>query len=376
MVCYYSLLKMRRTKLKNILLQKKKNHTMSKVKEIIESINVGTWEWNIETGERIYSERWAQITGYNLKEFGTITKKKLESIIHPDDFEISGKLIRQHLAGELPYYKYELRVKHKNGTWVWITERGSVIKRNKGGKPSIMFGTHTNITKEKQAEIALENYIHTLNHDLKSPLTSIIGYSSFLVDEELTPEETKKYGAILNKTGKKMLKMIESYLSFAKIEKGQDLLSKKPKPILEFIDEISKNFTELIQGNKMKIILEGENIKKSLSLKNILIEEILIYSVINNLVHNAIDASPKGDAISLSIHEENGNLCLKFFNKGEISKDFQKKLFKKFASTKKNGTGIGLYSARLIARAHSGDVTYTSVPLGTIFTLKIPIATI
>ena len=95
--------------IKKIQQTNNKNDPMSIVKDIIESIDVGTWEWNLETGQIIFSNRWAQMTGYELKEFGVINKRKLESITHPDDFEISNKLMNQHLAGELPYYKYEIR---------------------------------------------------------------------------------------------------------------------------------------------------------------------------------------------------------------------------------------------------------------------------
>ncbi len=362
---------MKKINFKKNISNKKDNKIISKAKEIIEGMDVGTWELNVITGERIFSNRWFQITGYNSKDFPIINKKVLETIIHPDDLEISEKLIEQHLANELPYYKYEYRIKHKSGGYVWMCERGSVIEKSKNGNPILMFGTHTDITKKKQAEFALENYIHTLSHDLKSPLTSIIGYSSFLIEEELKPEEVKKYGNIINKTGKKMLRMIESYLSLAKIERGQDILGKKPKFISELIDEINKNFLELIQSNKLKI-LTNEQDKKFLQEK-IMMEDILIYSVINNLMHNAIDASPKDESVILSINKKDNHFCLNFYNKGEIAKEFQKKLFKKFASTKKNGTGIGLYSARLIAKAHNGDVVYEETPGGTIFILKIPI---
>ena len=77
------------------------------------------------------------------------------------------------------------------------------------------------------------------------------------------------------------------------------------------------------------------------------------------------------DEITINIYEEDG-LCLNFFNKGEIPKEIKKKLFNKFISSKKNGTGIGLYSAKLIAKAHKGDIHYQSVIGVTKFILKIP----
>jgi len=346
--------------------------TRSQIKNIIESTDVGTWEWNIQTGQMNFSQRWAQMIGYDLNDFGPVNAKVLEDITHPDDFSKSTLLIRQHLAGELPYYKYEIRVKHKNGHWVWVCERGCVISRDINGQPLIMFGTHTDISKRKQIEQSLGNYINILNHDLRSPLATIIGYSSFLLEDELSKEEVSKFAGIINTTGKKMLKMMESYLALAKIERGQDI-NKKKKLVSEIIGDIRKNFADLISGQKLIIDISDSKKKGSILEKNILMDEILFYSIISNLLHNALDATidPIGE-ITLKIYQDQG-LCLSFYNQGEIPKEVQKKLFKKFMSSKKNGTGMGLYSARLIARAHGGDVVYQAVSGGTIFALRIPL---
>ncbi len=230
-------------------------------------------------------------------------------------------------------------------------------------------------TLEKRLE-TLENYINILNHDLRSPLATIIGYSSFLIEDELTREEIKKYSTVINKSGKKMLQMMESHLSLAKIERGHEVQGKKMIKTGRLIDKINKNFLELMNQKKINLILrnlENREVDINLLEKNILVDETLIYSVVNNLIRNAIDASlNKEDEIDVNIYESDNVLHLNFFNKGEISKEFQKKLFKKFSSTKKHGTGIGLYSARLIARAHQGDVLYEHVEGGTRFILQIP----
>lgn len=363
-------------KIKNNKQLDQSNNSHSQIKKFIEKTDVGTWEWNIQTGEMVFSDRWAEIIGYNLNELGEITVKKLEIITHPDDFNKSKKLIEKHFAGELPYYKHENRIKHKDGHWVWVCERGCVAKWAEDGSPLIMFGTHTDITKRKQIEQALENYINTLNHDLRSPLAIIIGYSSYLLEEELSKDDIKKFSTIINSTGKKMLKMMESYLALAKIERGQDISGKKPVTVIELMGEIKKNFSNLKNSNELQIYLkdlDNKTFDLNLTKKTILIDETLFYSLVNNLLHNAIEASPcVDDKITINIFENEDELCLSFYNIGEISKEIQKKLFKKFVSTKKNGTGIGLYSARLIARAHGGDVNYESVPGGTRFILRIP----
>jgi PAS domain S-box-containing protein len=346
----------------------------SKIRDVIEKTDVGTWEWNIQTGEMIFSQKWAQMIGYDLNEFGSINIKTLENIIHPEDLNKSIELLKKHFAGELPYYKFESRVKHKNGHWAWVCERGYVTSWTEDGKPLIMFGTHTDITKRKQTEQALENYINTLNHDLRNPLSIIIGYSSLLLEEGLTTEDIKKFSTIINGTGKKMLKMMESYLALAKVEKGQGIIKKKKHTVIEIVNEIERNFSDFKNSNKLEIVfkdLENNSQDNSLIQKSIFIDEILFHSIISNLLQNAVEASAKDDQIILNVYED-GGLCLSFFNTGEIPKEIQKKLFKKFFSTKKNGTGIGLYSARLVARAHGGDIQYQSVVGGTRFVLNIP----
>ena len=64
----------------------------------------------------------------------------------------SYELLDQHFSGELPYYDCECRVKHKDGHWVWIHDRGRLVTRTSEGKPLMMFGTHTDISNRKQAE--------------------------------------------------------------------------------------------------------------------------------------------------------------------------------------------------------------------------------
>jgi PAS domain S-box-containing protein len=365
-------------KIINIQLNKsieKSFGTNPQVKKIIEKTDVGTWEWNIQTGEMIFSDKWAKIIGYNNDELSIINAKKLEEITHPDDYIKSKELLEKHFSGKLPYYKYESRLMNKNGDWVWVCQRGCLTSRTDDGLPLIMFGTYTDITKRKQIEQALENYINTLNHDLRSPLALITGYSSYILEEDLSMDEVKKYSTIINETGKKMLKMMESYLSLAKIERGQDIIGKNSKTINEISKEIKNIFIGLNNKNKFEIIfrdLKNEIQNKTLANKQVLIDESLFYSLINNIITNAIEASLiDEDKIIINIYEEK-ELCLSFYNAGEIPKEFQKKLFRKFISNKINGTGMGLYSARLIARAHGGDILYQAVTGGTRFILKIP----
>ena len=74
---------------------------------IIEGTNVGTWEWNLQTGETVFNERWADIVGYTLEELAPCTIKTWEHLVHPDDIEMCRRSLEAHIAGETEYYDTE-----------------------------------------------------------------------------------------------------------------------------------------------------------------------------------------------------------------------------------------------------------------------------
>lgn len=140
---------------KKVLLREKE-----KSYNIIEGTNVGTWEWNIQTGETIFNERWAEIIGYSLKELGPISIKTWEKFAHPKDLARSAKLLQAHFQGKSKYYSFNSRMKHKNGSWVWVLDRGKVFEWDKRGKPLKMFGTHSDISEAKLVEEELLNILN------------------------------------------------------------------------------------------------------------------------------------------------------------------------------------------------------------------------
>jgi PAS domain S-box-containing protein len=127
-------------------------NTQWRLESIIEGTRAGTWEWNIQTGETVFNETWANIVGYTLDELSPISIKSWEALAFPEDLKQSNALLARHFAGELPYYDFECRMKHKDGHWVWVHDRGRLISRTSEGRPLMMFGTHTDITARKIAE--------------------------------------------------------------------------------------------------------------------------------------------------------------------------------------------------------------------------------
>ena len=113
---------------------------------VINGTNAGTWEWNVQTGETVFNDIWAKMLGYTLDELTPVSIKTWQSLAHPEDLERSGELLNRHFSGELPLYDCQTRMKHKDGRWIWVHDRGRVVIWTKDGKPLMMFGTHMDIS--------------------------------------------------------------------------------------------------------------------------------------------------------------------------------------------------------------------------------------
>lgn len=120
--------------------------------DIIYGTRAGTWEWNIQTGKTVFNERWAEIIGYSLEEISPTTIETWSKFSHSDELKKSGELLDKHFSGELDYYEFESRMKHKNGHWIWVLDRGKVVSWTDDGKPFMMMGSHQEITEQKISE--------------------------------------------------------------------------------------------------------------------------------------------------------------------------------------------------------------------------------
>lgn len=106
-----------------------------RLEAIIAGTNVGTWEWNVLTGETRFNRRWAQIVGYSLEELEPVSIRTWEGLVHPDDAPRSAEALRRHFAGESEFYECECRMRHRDGGWVWVLDKGRVFTRTAAGEP-------------------------------------------------------------------------------------------------------------------------------------------------------------------------------------------------------------------------------------------------
>ncbi|GGC97713.1 PAS domain S-box protein [Halopseudomonas salina] len=122
---------------------------------VIEGTNIGTWEWNVQTGETVFNERWANIVGHTLDELAPISIDTWMSLAHPEDLPASEQALHAHFSGETDFYDVQCRMRHKGGDWVWVHDRGRLISRSADGQPLWMAGTHADVSAQVNAQMAL-----------------------------------------------------------------------------------------------------------------------------------------------------------------------------------------------------------------------------
>ncbi|MGX7873728.1 EAL domain-containing protein [Mesorhizobium sp. ORM6] len=121
----------------------------------LERAHLGVWDWDIANGGCYYSPTWWRMLGYEEGELANTADLWLQ-LTHPDDRERALASGDRHIAGLTDAIETELRLKHKQGHWVWVLDRGGIVERAADGRPVRLMGVQTDISKQKAAETALE----------------------------------------------------------------------------------------------------------------------------------------------------------------------------------------------------------------------------
>ncbi|MGX5843072.1 EAL domain-containing protein [Mesorhizobium sp. ArgA1] len=121
----------------------------------LESAHLGVWDWDILSGDCFYSPTWSHMLGYEDGELANTSDLWLK-LTHPDDRERALTSGERHIAGLTASIETELRLKHKDGHWIWVLDRGGIVERDETGKPVRLMGVQTDISRQKEAEAELE----------------------------------------------------------------------------------------------------------------------------------------------------------------------------------------------------------------------------
>ena len=235
------------------------------------------------------------------------------------------------------------------------------------------------IESEKESEKTKNELITNIAHDLRTPLTSIIGYLDILVNNKsLSVDKQNDYTLIAYEKSKKLESLIEDLFSFTKMTYGSELAVKKERiDIVELLNQLVSELYPLFENNNIEC-----NLQTNVDSLMINLDPKLIVRLFENLINNAIKYGKDGKIIVIKVNRNVrfGTVDISVINYGKlIPKDSLKKVFDKFyrvddsRTSATGGTGLGLAIAKNITELHGGDITVKSDSEGTEFRVSFKI---
>jgi PAS domain S-box-containing protein len=356
----------------------------------VQASNDCIWDTNLLTGECYYSQRLNEILGYEDDENSGNVKEWVDRI-HPDDHPRVLETYNAYMEGRIPLFETEHRLRHKDGSYRWIFNRGACL-RDSQGRAYRLAGSLTDITERKKLEQQLlqsqkMESIGTLAggvaHEFNNLLTAISGYGQILqesipADDELSRESI---GHVMNAT-ERAADLTRGLLAFSR----KQLIN--PKPV--HIDTLISSTGQFIQ----RIIGEDIEFKTDFSCKNMLVKADAgqIEQVLMNLSTNARDAMPNGGRLSINTRQvmvKEGSearydlpapgryALISVADTGMgIDKKSLESIFEPFYTTKEvgTGTGLGLSIVHGIIKQQYGSIMVGSeLGKGTTFDIYLPL---
>lgn len=355
---------------------------------------VGICQADPQTGRFVLvNDRLCEITGYSREELLSISFRE---ITLPADREANWKAFQQMLSGELPEYDTEKRYIRKDGRIIWVHVSARVIRapndkvvrtvailqditdrmrfeedlakaRDEAEKALL---SRDELIKELQAiNTGLSRFASTTSHELKNPLSALIGYADIL---------RESYSIALDDKGRDFLKKIETNAKY--LNHCLDDLRQFGSLGLTPMDSEPVSLSSLIieVGQLLGIDPQDGYIHFAKELPQIICNRQLMLQVFRNLIDNAVKygmGKEKGIFIEATIKSENGGEIVVRDRGPGIPQEIQSTIFEPFVSTGRStgiGTGLGLAIVKKIIEAHKGTIDCRSSSDGSAFVIKLP----
>ena len=134
----------------------------TRLNAILDGTGAGTWEYNLDTGEIIFNERWATMLGYTLEELSPLSFQTWEKLSHPTDIESANQALTAYLSGDAHQFECVVRMLHKDGDWRYIHTRGTLFNNDQTAESRWLMGTHLDVTREKLSQHQMEQLAKSL----------------------------------------------------------------------------------------------------------------------------------------------------------------------------------------------------------------------
>ncbi|WP_051350343.1 response regulator [Dyadobacter alkalitolerans] len=344
---------------------------------IIYVIDIEKWT-NIFHNKQIW-----KILGYSEDDIATDSKNGLKQIINNQDqltFRRHYHYMRHYVKDEDVIEK-EFRLKHKDGSEVWIITREVPFKRNEAGTVQEVLGTAIDITSRKQAEQELiqakrdaeeatrikSDFLSTMSHEIRTPMNGIIGFTDILLNSDFQGQD-KEYLKMIKSSADNLLVILNDILDFSKIEAGKFGLESFQFDLKEKLDVLIRTFDVRAREKSIDLLFECAD-----DVPQILMGDAYrLNQILNNLVGNAIKFTENGFVkIAVQLEKDHGrnvDLRIDVSDSGiGISEDKLNDIFESFSQAHHNnasryfgGTGLGLSITRKITELMNGTISAKS----------------
>ncbi|MBF0263356.1 MAG: HAMP domain-containing histidine kinase [Magnetococcales bacterium] len=211
-------------------------------------------------------------------------------------------------------------------------------------------------------------------HDLKSPLNGILGCAELLLDTDLSSAQ-KSHLQTIRKAGMSALHMITLSLGLYRMEQKIYPLEPVRLDLVPILESIREDLRILINGNELhlRVSLEYSALKTGDAFF-VRGEELLCYSMLANLIKNALEAAPPGSTVRVMLFERDFGGVILIHNLGAVPEGLRANFFEKYTTSgKRSGTGLGTYSAKLICETMGGRIgMHASEAEGTRIVVVLP----
>jgi two-component system sensor histidine kinase CreC len=218
----------------------------------------------------------------------------------------------------------------------------------------------------------VDEYVHTLTHELKSPLSAIRGAAE-LLGEEMEPQQQARFLSNIRNEANRIQDIVDRMLDLSRLENLKILEKREKISFPSLVERVLESKQVLLSKKGLHVV---SDIPSDIRIEG---DAFLLHEALSNLIQNAIDFSPAGSRIELSGHVEGKRFQFTVRDHGQGIPDYAKpRIFEKFFSlqrpdTGKKSTGLGLNFVREVAMLHQGEVTLENGPQGGVCaTLTLP----
>jgi signal transduction histidine kinase/CheY-like chemotaxis protein len=239
-----------------------------------------------------------------------------------------------------------------------------------------LIGISIDITDRKQAEIAKQEFLMNMAHDLRTPLAGIIGLSSIQADSKMEPQEQQEYGQMIQGASEQLLELLNSVIEVTATEHQVEQLKKEPINLSQLSDELQTLMQPSLQSKGLQFRVKCDN-----NLPSIISDRIKLKRLLLNILSNAVKFTSQGEIgleiNLLAIENDQAKIEIQISDTGiGIAKDKLDKIFDRFYRAypsyqgEYKGYGIGLYLVKKTVELLNGEIKVSSKEdIGSCFTL-------